>query len=72
MTPKNPEATVRIAGLKRTGLYMGYYTFESSVGKNLYVHYFSAGGHGSIARRDGTEYRAFLGLAQLRELLKLY
>ena len=72
MAKNSANATIRVAGLRRTGLHMGYYTFESSTGKNLYVHYFANSGGGSIACRDGSNYRAFIGLAQLRELMKLY
>lgn len=64
--------TVRVKGLKRTGLYMGYYTFESSIGIDLYVHYFVNGSHGTIAKRDGSDKRDFKGIAELKQLMKLY
>lgn len=64
--------TVKIKGLKRTGLYMGYYTFESSKGFNLYVHYFSNNESGTIAKRDGSNKRDFNSLAELKTLIPLY
>lgn len=64
--------TIRIKGLKRTGLHMGYYTFESSKGLNLYVHYFINGDHGVIAKRDGSNKREFKGIAELKKLIPLY
>lgn len=72
MDKKEYLKTIRVKGLKRTGLYMGYYTFESSKGLNLYVHYFANTDSGIIASRDGSNKREFKGIKELKKLIPLY
>ena len=65
--------TIKIKGLKRTGLHMGYYTFRG-VKKDCYVHLFANGMHGSIAldRDNPQEIIKFHGLAELKELINTF
>lgn len=65
------EGIVRIKGLKRTGLHMGYYTF-SGVKKDCYVHLFAPGMHGSIAleRENPDKVFQFNSLEELKGLMK--
>jgi hypothetical protein len=65
--------TIRIKGLKRNGLHMGYYTFRG-VKKNCYVHLFATGNHGTIGMYNPTptNVQEFHGIAQLKELIKTF
>jgi len=65
--------TVRIKGLKRTGLYMGYYTFRGTQ-KDCYVHYFVNGSHGLIAldRENPINVVSFHGLSELKTLIQTF
>lgn len=80
MTQKNRyisnTKTIRINGLKRTGLYMGYYSFQSSENRDFYVHLISNPNlntvFGSIAKRDGTDISEFHNMEDLKELIKQY
>ncbi len=75
------QKKIRITGLRRVSLHMGYYVFKGTK-KNCFVHLFSRPGvaaYGQIGVNNGTgtnknhpKLLEFTSLAQLKQILKTF